>query len=72
MRNKELQKLLKWAKSLGWEIDAGGKHVKLIPPKSHMELVYCSKTPSCHRSLRNARALVKKSMRAPRVSRYKQ
>lgn len=59
---RDVRDLVKWAESLGWKEMPCRRHIKLCGPES--AVVFTSKTPSCSRALKNAKAEVMRKHRA--------
>lgn len=60
MANREIEQIVKKLQGQGWRI-VEGKHYKCFPPDKAMPMVVIPKTPSDHRSIRNAIAQLRRS-----------
>lgn len=58
---KDVRELVRKLEQQGWRIDTTGRHVKCYPPDRSRQMVVLPSTPSDHRSLRNAVAMLRRS-----------
>lgn len=62
-QNKDLNQYLKTLTDNGWQLDCGGRHIKLFYPGSGCPIVMVPKSPSDMRSIDNVKAKVRRAMR---------
>lgn len=60
--SKEVKKIIKLAKSQGWQVRmTGGKHIQFIPKDKRQSMVVTSLTASDQRAINNLRAWLRSS-----------